>query len=211
MRRPGGVGCLRRVPARLRGRALPACELLLIATLAIPAPSPAGAVYRWVDERGLVHYSDRVPVFEQDAPSRGPDIGLPEETDRTQDAGRMDYLEEPSTETRGRAAEGGGHGVEAPQETPDVPECDAAACQESGAADGEATGAEAEQQGDIAIGMTRRQVIETWGNPDRTGVRTTPSGELQDWMYDEGPGFTQHVYFRSGKVVRVQTPVLPHP
>lgn len=48
-------------PARLRyARLYPAAILLMSGLLAV-APTTAGGVYKWVDEKGNVHYGDRPP------------------------------------------------------------------------------------------------------------------------------------------------------
>ena len=61
-------------------------------------------------------------------------------------------------------------------------------------------------QPDIVVGMTKREVIQTWGVPDYSRQTLTPLGEVQQWAYEEGPGFTQSIYFQHGRVVRVEIP-----
>lgn len=43
-------------------------SLSMALLLACPASAPAGQIYRWVDERGVVHYTDRAPENAPDAP-----------------------------------------------------------------------------------------------------------------------------------------------
>lgn len=35
----------------------------------------------------------------------------------------------------------------------------------------------------LRIGMTMAEVVERWGNPERTDVRVTRQGEVQTWSY----------------------------
>ncbi len=78
-----------------------AAALLLLATLGTLAPPAAAQIKRWVDERGVVHYSDAPPPPR--APAAGavtelPPMAPPSPTDRAAAAQRLQHYREQLTE-----------------------------------------------------------------------------------------------------------------
>jgi hypothetical protein len=64
---------------------------------------------------------------------------------------------------------------------------------------------------DISEGMTKPEVMHTWGRPDRVELTPGAQGTVEAWAYEEGPNFTQYVYFQDGKVIGVNTPMMRKP
>lgn len=50
----------------------------------------------------------------------------------------------------------------------------------------------------VVIGQTGDQVIKSWGSPIRKN--SSDNGQVQQWVYVNGDGSRQYVYFRDGKV-----------
>jgi Domain of unknown function (DUF4124)/Protein of unknown function (DUF2845) len=156
------------------------------------------AIYRWVDEGGTVHYSDRRPVVESAPTVSVPELDDPRDREHAdQEPASMPQMPDVSDQEPPPEA--------APVElTPPLLQADEQPVRD-GARERTAEGGAAPQS-DIVVGMTKREVIQTWGAPDYSRRSLTPLGEVQQWAYEEGPGFTQSIYFQDGRVVRVEIP-----
>ena len=51
----------------------------------------------------------------------------------------------------------------------------------------------------VASGMSKSQVMENWGQPNRVEVAGNPSYENERWLYSVN-GATKYIYFESGRV-----------
>lgn len=199
---------------------------VLAGVLTVGAWMPATAdIYHWIDNKGTMHFSDRPPSIEDqsedgeaapepvDTPQNPPDsAGIPDE-----------HLQAPAHDSPaiGENIEeniGENIGAETPPALSAIaPDEDSvqAPCIGDRCLDARPVLAPPlpplNDQGDIKIGMTKRQVIAIWGSPDHARRREMPEGAVNEWFYEEGPGFTQRVFFRGGKVVRVEVPPVPRP
>lgn len=165
--------------------------LLLLAT----THATAAGVYRWVDEHGKVHYSDRPPLADTEqlrirrGEARDP-AELRRELDRlTTDAAVLDARDRAAVERR-----------------------NAAWARES--AQYQAEQAEAERlraarlRGEVVPGMRADDVHSLIGKPDRINRDNYGDGWDEQWVYDrKQPGQRYHrdyVYVRDGVVTSVQ-------
>jgi hypothetical protein len=139
-------------------------------------------IYRWVDDRGLVHFSDSPPP--PPPPSRAPPPA----------PSRGDAVAPPTEPGSSEAGEAGSR-EPFPDETEELPsEREAPAPQETG------------PPPDISPGMSRAQVIALWGRPDRLSRGPGPHASDEQWFYDEGPRLVQRIDFLRGRVVFLKTP-----
>jgi hypothetical protein len=137
----------------------------------------AGRIYRWVDERGLIHFSDSPPPPAPPVPPPAPGSG--EAASPT-----------PAGSAGDASASGQGNG---PDKTPlSLPAPPDRAPQET------------EPPPDIVPGMTQTQVMRLWGRPDRVHRGPGPNASDEQWFYDEGPQLTQRIDLSGGRVVALE-------
>jgi hypothetical protein len=55
------------------------------------------------------------------------------------------------------------------------------------------------RQADILLGMSKDDVLESWGRPARVEVAGNPSFENERWLYSTN-GATKYIYFEAGRV-----------
>lgn len=55
------------------------------------------------------------------------------------------------------------------------------------------------QQGELALGMSKDDVEESWGRPERVDVAGNPSYENERWMYRRD-GAAKYIFFENGRV-----------
>lgn len=55
------------------------------------------------------------------------------------------------------------------------------------------------QKNDILFGMTKNDVINSWGNPARVEVAGNPRNENERWLYQIN-GASKYIYFEAGQV-----------
>jgi hypothetical protein len=59
--------------------------------------------------------------------------------------------------------------------------------------------AQAIRHADVMMGMSKNDVVDSWGRPVRVEVAGNPSYENERWAYNVN-GATKYIYFESGKV-----------
>lgn len=59
--------------------------------------------------------------------------------------------------------------------------------------------AQAIKHSDVMMGMSKNDVVDSWGRPARVEVAGNPSYENERWAYSVN-GATKYIYFESGKV-----------
>ena len=57
----------------------------------------------------------------------------------------------------------------------------------------------AAQQGELLPGMSKEEVEESWGRPDRVDFAGNPTYENERWMYRRD-GAAKYIFFESGRV-----------
>jgi hypothetical protein len=57
----------------------------------------------------------------------------------------------------------------------------------------------------VAIGMSDKAALRSWGEPDKTNELLTAAGKHETWIYDRGSGKTQFVYLENGKVTAISS------
>lgn len=55
----------------------------------------------------------------------------------------------------------------------------------------------------VMIGMTKEDVIASWGRPSDINRTVRSSGVREQWVYRRKSGNTQYVYIRNGKVTSI--------
>jgi Domain of unknown function (DUF4124) len=141
----------------------------------------AGRIYRWVDKRGLVHFSDSPPP---------PAVSVPPPAQVSSDTASP-AAAAPAGTAGGVSAAGQGDGSDGA--TPPGPPAEPAPAPER-----------AEPPPDIVPGMTETQVMRLWGRPDRVRHGPGPNASDEQWFYDEGPQLTQRVDLSGGRVVALE-------
>jgi hypothetical protein len=59
--------------------------------------------------------------------------------------------------------------------------------------------------GRVAIGMTKSEVVASWGNPHEVNKSISAGGTSEQWCYGEiGESKLQFVYFQGGRVYHIQ-------
>jgi hypothetical protein len=169
----------------------------------------AGRIYRWVDERGLLHFSDRPPPQpppppEPGPPGAGPSSAVPGAA-APGSAQPAPAAAEPPAGTP--SPEAPSLAVPSRPAMPAAPLAPAGPDQASSAEKPGPDGAEA-APADITVGMTRIQVMRLWGRPDHILRAPGPHGSDEQWVYEEGPRVTQRIDLAGGRVVGVQIPDL---
>jgi hypothetical protein len=68
-------------------------------------------------------------------------------------------------------------------------------------------GEKAIAEGKVFVGMTKDEVIKSWGTPTRVNKTTTSGGSTEQWVYygRGGSGSDQYVYVDNGVVRTVQS------
>lgn len=56
----------------------------------------------------------------------------------------------------------------------------------------------------VMRGMTKDQVTMAWGSPTNINRSIGNYGVHEQWVYRQGPGSAQYVYFENGKVTSIQ-------
>jgi hypothetical protein len=193
---------------------LMACRILA-GVLALGAWMSATAdIYHWIDETGTTHFSDRPPPIEDeddqamhepvDTP-QADSAGIPEQVPQAP-AHDSPAIGENTQEDAGVESSPALSAI-APDEDSTQAPCVGDRCLNTRPA----LAAPLNDQGDIKIGMTKREVIAIWGSPDYARRRDLPEGAVNEWFYEEGPDFTQRIFFRGDRVVRVEIPPVPRP
>ena len=61
-------------------------------------------------------------------------------------------------------------------------------------------------EGNIFIGMTAHEVVQSWGNPAKINKTISSTGAREQWIYRRGKiGYDQYVYVENGMVATIQT------
>jgi len=65
------------------------------------------------------------------------------------------------------------------------------------------------KEGKLRIGMTKEEVIASWGKPIDVNKTVGPGGVHEQWVYnacwyDPNPRYTTYLYFEDGKLISWQ-------
>lgn len=61
--------------------------------------------------------------------------------------------------------------------------------------------AETIKKGAIAVGMTREQVVASWGEPDRKNITGGANVDREQWIYER---YATYIYFNRGRLTTWQ-------